>query len=566
MGYHAAVAAHPASAPASGAIQLLSWVTPYWLSGLALLPLIRWLHRGGSHRRALPVSRLRLWRGSAASVSATGMSQPPDPAWRRRTLLAALLFVVLAEPQWPEQHPRITLWVDDSISMLTREPPQAAAATTASNGDSTSAQPATDTRLLAGLAQARMQLDQVAHGEVAVRSLSDPWRDLGPLTEAAITTLAAGAGQSEPSAPPAALVRTNSLHWLVTDGADAEPISWPGNRRPDRIIEVATVTRNVGLERLSARRNPLNAQRIDLLVKLTNGGTAIETRELVVAAEAREISRTRHSLDPGTSAFASVSIPASSAVRATLQPGDALAKDDSLTLELAPLRKRRVATDPNCPVALVTAVDTHPALALAPQGASDAEAQLDCGLRRADNGVPTIHVIAEHTPMQAAGPVKWSTTVPVSRRTRLEIGNMQVAARMQARPGDTVLLAAGDESVIIARTGASKRIETSLDFGSMAATAGPDIPLLVNLMFESLFDESLLDELAITDRGPAAARVAPLAGIEPQLGTLEATGAPILHDWTHPLLLATLLVLLWEIVALARQAYRSSKYAQAGSA
>lgn len=560
------MAACPAATPGTGAIQLLSWVTPFWLSGLALLPLVRWLHRGGRHRRALPVSRLRLWRGSAASLSVAGKSQPPDPAWRRRALLAALLFVALAEPQWPERHPDITLWVDDSISMLTREPLHAAEATTESNGRVTSARPATDTRLIAGLAQARAQLGQVAHGSVAVRSLSDPWRDLGPPTEAVTRTLAAHAGQSEPAAPPAALLRANSLHWLITDGADAKPLSWPANRQPDRTIQVANGTRNVGLERLSARRNPLDAERIDLLVKLTNGGTVIESRELVVATDARELSRTRHSLDAGTSAFASVSIPASSAVRATLQPGDALAEDDRIALDLAPLRKRRVATDPNCAAALVAAVDAHPALALAPQGATKVEARLVCQLHGNAKGVPTIHVIAERTPVQVPGPAKWSSAVPESRRTRLEIGNMQVAARLQARPADTVLLAAGDQSLIIARTGASKLIETSLDFDSMAATAGPQIPLLVNLMFESLFEEGLLDEIAITDRGPNAAKVAPQAGIERRVGTLEAPGAPILHDSTRPLLLAALLVLLWEIAALARQAYRLRKHAKAGSA
>ncbi len=51
VGHHATVAASPAAAPGSGALQLLSWGSPLWLFGLALLPLIRWLHRGGRHRR-----------------------------------------------------------------------------------------------------------------------------------------------------------------------------------------------------------------------------------------------------------------------------------------------------------------------------------------------------------------------------------------------------------------------------------------------------------------------------------------------------------------------------------
>jgi hypothetical protein len=225
-----------------------------------------------------------------------------------------------------------------------------------------------------------------------------------------------------------------------------------------------------------------------------------------------------------------------------------------------------VATDPNCPAALVAAVNTHPALAVAPQDAANVDAALDCGLRSAAKGVATIRVIAERTPMQVAGPVKWSSAVADSRRIRLDTGRIQLAAHLQPRPTDAVLLAAGNESVIIVRKGASKLMETSLDFGSMAATAGPEIPLLVNLMFEQLFDKSLLDEITITDRGPAAVRVAPQAGIELHAVTLEATAAPILSNWARPLLTASLLVLLWEIVALARQAYRMSMYAGARSA
>ncbi len=45
------------------------------------------------------------------------------------------------------------------------------------------------------------------------------------------------------------------LHWLLTDGAHSALFEWPGDSRPDRVVQVASVTRNVGLERLSARRN-----------------------------------------------------------------------------------------------------------------------------------------------------------------------------------------------------------------------------------------------------------------------------------------------------------------------
>lgn len=539
---------------------MLSWVTPLWLFGLALLPLIRWLHRGGRHRRSVPVSRLKLWHGSAASLSAAGRRRPPDPAWRRRALLAALLFFALAGPQWPERRPSITVWVDDSISMLTREPLQGAGASTESNERATAVKHAAHTRLIAGLAQARVQLDQVAHGQVEVRSLSDPWHDLGPLTDAVVMTLSTGAGQSEPAAPPAALLRANSQHWLVTDGADAKLLSWPADRRPDRTIQHANVTRNVGLERLSARRNPLDPGSFELLVKLTNGGTAIETRELIVTTQAGEVSRTPHRLEPGTSMVASVTIPASEGVRAALQPVDALPSDDEIALDLASLRKRRVATDPKCPAAIATAVGTHPGLVLAPYEATDVAAMLDCGSRAAAAGLPTLRVISKHTPTQVAGPVKWSSSLAASSRITLDAGRLRTAARLQAGPTDAVLLAVGNDPIVIDRSGSSKLIETPLDFGSMSATTGPEIPLLVNLMFERLFDAPLLNSIATADRGPDAVRVAPLAVPDPPTRAPAAIAVPILRGWARPLLMAALLVLLWEIGALARQALRLREY------
>lgn len=532
---------------------MLTLVTPMWLFGLLLLPVIRWLHRGGRHRRAVLVSRLALWRGSAESMPAAGERRPPDPAWRRRALLAALVFVALSEPQWPQPRTGITLWVDDSLSMLTREEK--------------------GTRLVTGLALVRTLLAEVGPADVEVRTLGDPWHSLGALSDSAAATLVDGAGRKEPSVPPGALLRRDRLHWLVTDGADAALFEWPGERRPDRIIQVGSVTRNVGLERLSARRNLSDSDRVDLLLKLTNGGTATESRELVFVTDAGEMARSTQRLDAGQSALVAASIPASAKVRATLRPGDALAEDDDIVLDLTPLRRRRVATDPACPAVLLAAVGTHPALALAPRDATGAEAMLDCGTRGAASGVATLRVLADRVPTRPRGPALWSASVPESRRVRFDDDRLQVGARLQARPEDAVLLAVGDEPVIIGRAGASRLVETSLDFASVGIARGPEVPLIVNLMVDRLLGGHLLDEIATTDRGPASVRVAPSARQRTtdrtrEVGGLAASaGVPsdsrLLREGSRPVLVAALLVLLWEIVALGLQAYRLRPYAQA---
>jgi hypothetical protein len=522
---------------------LLTFVSPLWLFGILLLPVIRWLHRGGRHLHTVPVSRLGLWQHAAASSPAAGERRPPDPAWRRRALLTALLVVALAGPQLPEQRTDMTLWIDDSLSMLTRE----------EHG----------TRLAEGLAQVRALLTAVPHANVDIRTLGDPWHSLGSLTEANFAAVVAGAGRKRPSAPPAALLPDDRLHWLLTDGAHGALLEWPGESRPDRIVQAAGVTRNVGLERLSARRSLNDPERYDVSLKVANGGTAPENRTVIIATDAGEVTRSNLRLDAGGFTLVNASIPASAKVRAALQPGDVLAEDDEIVLDLGPLHRRRVATDAKCPPALRAAVAAHPALVLIEQGAADMEAMLDCGTLGTVGSVASIRVLANRTPSRPRGPVQWSSAVPESRRIRLDAEQMQVAARLEAREGDVVLLAVGDEPLIVSRAGAPRLLETSLDFNSEEALRGPEIPLLVNWMFERVLGSPLLDEIATVDRGAGSASVAPSERTGASAAARAPTVSRSLRDWTQPFLIAAVLVLLWELVALALQAYRSTNYAGA---
>lgn len=533
------MAAHASRSSGPGAIALLSFLTPLWLAGLALLPAIRWLHRAGPPRREVAVSRLALWRGAEASRPNPGARRPPDPAWRRRALLAALLLIALAGPRWPEERVRVTLWIDDSLSMLTRE--------------------ASGTRLAEGLARARSKLAELAQADVDVRVLSDPWSRLGALDDATTATVLSNAGRKEPGPPPAALLRSDSQQWLLTDGADATLFAWPGGRRPDRVVQVAGVTRNVGLERLSARRHPGDPQTLDLLLKVTNGGLADEARTVVFSAGDVEVIQSDVRLAAGASRLVEATMPASSSsVRTTLQPGDALAEDDTITLDLAPLRPRRVAVDPACAKALVAAVAAHPALAVVPPGAAGAEAVLDCGTGLESTGMPTLRVIADRVPSRPPGAPRWSSTIAESRRGELDRSRLQIAAHLQARPNDSVLLALGDEPVIVERGGKAEVVETSLDIASIASGRGPELPLLVDFMFGTLLGPGLLDTVAVVDRGPRASRVAPLPELVASAAAPSTTVARASRDLIWPVLVVALLALLWEAAALARQGLRLS--------
>lgn len=523
---------------------MLSLAAPWWLVGLLLLPVIRWLHRGGRHRRSVPVAYLGLWQGAAVSPPAAGERRPPDPAWRRRALLAALLLLALAEPQGPPPQPGLTLWVDTSVSMQTRE--------------------AQGTRLALALAQARSQLAAASHGDVDVRSLAQPWQSLGPLSDTAVATLTASAGGPEPGPPPLALLRPERLHWLLTDGADARLLAWPDGRRADRVIQVAGVTRNVGLESLSARRRPGEPDRLDLLLKLSNGGGSTETRDVVLTTAAGEVARSSQRLAAGAAVLVRAVVPVAAQVVARLQPADALTEDDQLVLDLSPLRRRPVAIDPTCPAALLAAVRSHPALVVVPS-AVGAQAVLNCGAPDAAPAIATISVRADRTPARPAGPLQWSASVAEADRLPLEPAQVLLAARLPVRPADRVLLALGNEPVIVSRAGAVPHIETALDFAAAGLVNQPQIPLLVNVLFETLLGTRLLDALAVADRGLDSSRVLPVDGVGTGAGAGDGVGlgsgsvarepdragAPV--AWVRPLLWLAVLVLLWELAALARQ-------------
>ena len=511
---------------------LLSFAAPFWLAGLVLLPAIRWLHRSGPHRREVHVSRLALWDDAAASRPSAGERRPPDPAWRRRALLAALLLIALSGPQRADERARVTLWIDDSLSMLTRE--------------------GAATRLDAGLARVRALLAEGPRADVEVRTLADPWRVLGALDDAAVATVRAGAGRVEPTAPPEALLKRDREHWLLTDGADATVLAWPGARQPDRVVQVAGLARNVGLVRLSARRHGDDPATIDVLLQVANGGSVDEERSVVFSADGVDVARADVAhLGAGASQRIEVSLPAAATVRAALRPNDALPEDDELALDLAPLRRRRVAVDSVCPQALAAAVTAHPGLTSA-RDAVDAEARVACSASGEADGMPTIRVRAEQRAERPSGALRWSSAVAPARRTDFATDRLQVAAHLQAGPGDDVLLAIGDTPVVVRRGGERGRLETSFDFAAMAATRGPESPLLLNWLLETALDARLIDEIAVIDRGPRAVLVAPRASL-----AASPVAAPAdrraMSDLTAPLVLVALAVLLWELVALARQ-------------
>ena len=394
---------------------MLTFVAPWWLLGLALIPGLRWLHRFGRHRRTIVVPRAALWSGADDLGPSGSERQPPDPAWRRRALILALLCIALSEPRNRVSDEALTLWLDDSLSMLTHE--------------------AQGTRLELGVNAARQLIAQHGYTDVQVRTLGNPWHNLGPLSEAVATSVATQARHhgpvgAPPDAPPDALLQRNRSHWLVTDGAHADPTAWMSGRL-ERVIRVGSVDRNVGLELLAARRNLQDPTKLDVQISVSNGGTIPEHRELLVRAGSEAL-RSAHDLEPGATTSVAVSVAAADRIQARLSPNDALPDDDEIELDLSELRRHPIAVDASCPPALRAAIAEHPALHIFDPHGETPEATIDCGSGATTSSAsgPLLRVLHDRMSTAATGLVVWSSTIPPSRHVALDVGSVRLASRI----------------------------------------------------------------------------------------------------------------------------------------
>ena len=66
-------------------------------------------------------AHLDLWQDDRARAAQAGERRPPDAAWLRRAAILALLCIALAGPHWQRPAERVTVWIDDSLSMQTLE-------------------------------------------------------------------------------------------------------------------------------------------------------------------------------------------------------------------------------------------------------------------------------------------------------------------------------------------------------------------------------------------------------------------------------------------------------------
>jgi len=515
---------------------VIGFAHPAWLLGLLLAPLIWYLHRSGPLLRRVPVASVELWRDATASAARSGRRPRPDPAWRRRAAIAVLLSLALASPDWRGAAPRVTVWIDDSLSMRMAD--------------------ASGSRLQQAVVLAQRALDAAGAQDVIARRLSEPARPYGGLDGKVLSAMLADAQSSEPRLPPPESLARSRTHWLVTDGADAAVNAWAATAPIARVLQAPGATRNVGITRGSARMQPGDASALAVQVRVLNGGSEPESRtlELLVGASIAESRRVE--LDAGRAATVEFVLAAAPAtpLGVRLLPGDALADDDALRIDLAPLAPLPVTVDGGCPAPVARAVRAHPALRLS--HADAARLVIDCGRMPGTKGAARIVLHRGASTGLDASSLLWSQAAADLQRQLADHLPATARGRLEPpRPGDVVLLTSGTTPLVVSRAGSPRIVESVLDIEAPGFASGAGLPLLVAALADAALGEPLLGRTASADRGDDSSRVVPLAVTA---SPTHVATAPVVAPLTIlPLLLLALALLVWDTAALARQLARS---------
>ena len=462
---------------------------PLWLAALAAIPLVRWLHRWRAPLRSAPVSAAFLWN-SAEETSAGGQRKDrPDPAWRRRALIVALLAISLAGPWWQQDVSRITVWIDDSLSMSTLE--------------------AGETRLQAGLSELADALGELPSVEADLRSLSDPARARSGNDAMAFNAASWLDDESAPLLlPPAATLDRDAAHWLVTDGADDRLEQWAARAPLARIISVGSETENVALTQLAVRRSLQDPGGLDVLVAVSNTGTTGAIRSLTLEADAGDRQAFELVLASGETRYVTARHRGiETALTAVLRPGDSTAGDDALVLRAPALGRVPVELDPDCPGPLRQAVRAHSGLQVVEPGRAT-ELQLLCSKRNAVP-VPSLRFHGA-APVSVDTDPRWQPGIGRLEELNLPAGWI-AASQWELPPADDdeLVLSADGEPLIIVRAGSPVTVESTLDMSSAEFAGQPEYPVLISGLVDLALGRAALDPVIASARDPEASAIAP---------------------------------------------------------
>ncbi len=518
---------------------MIALAHPAWLSGLLLVPAVWWLHRTRGHGAPLPVASLMLWEANHETGQAADRAQYADPAWRRRALLVALLSAALAAPLLTVERMRVTVWLDDGLSMMTRE----------QNGQQ---------RWQLGMEQVQQAASGGPGREFTLRTLG------GSREPRSLDRLAGLKPRSnEGDLPAAGALDRDSEHWLVTDGTDDRLASWAARAGIARVFVAGSTTENVALLALAARPVLKADSRLALEVTVANNGASAATRTLEVSTGKELLMRRTLQLQPGELLRTRLDIARpETAIEARLNPGDALGLDDSLALQPASFERTRVSVPATCGTALRNAIAAHPQFAIVAAGG--AALRVACGADPATPaGVAQLRVLQGDKSHVLTGDMLWSqTAIDAGMAVPLPAGLQAYDVKLAVGPADQVLLWTGNEPLASVTAGPIRQVRTILDLDNDVVSRQPEYALLVATLLDSVSGQMQLDKVARVALDRAATRIAP-ASLPVVAVPARAHRNAQSVDLTAWLLAAALVVLAWDLLATARQSRAIGRFTAA---
>lgn len=471
---------------------------PVWLLGLALVPLVRWLHRLRPTPPPAMVSALFLWPPREASPGDARRRLPPDPAWRRRAFIVALVVLGAAAPAIPTiSHPVIDVWFDDSLSMHTVE--------------------GSDSRIDLGFSRLEQALAEASPRLVRIHSLTNPGPPLVLQPDdrsrwQAMFKQWLGPPGGRIDAPPQALMTRNTLHWLVSDGADPAVRAWLKHVPITRTFQVGTVRRNAAVTGLALRPSQSSTGEIQGLVTVRNAGSRPLRRLLRIhlngAGDA--IPPVRLVLAPGDTTripFVLHSTPAGP-VTAELSPQDALSEDDSLTVEPSSALRLPVSVTGTCPRPVTAAIDALPTVYVTAP-VRPVRLRIRCGGKPAAGTAPILWLRRPQRPVPVHGVPVWSPAAGPLRDLNLDRSWLRTDGSWTDYRGERVMLSAGGIPLVLSGDDAPQTVEVRLDLAAPGLARRPEYPLLVAGLIEMAAGTTVLDAIARSTRPGNASRVTP---------------------------------------------------------
>lgn len=498
---------------------MLSLSSPLWLFGLALVPLIRWLHRFHDEQDSLAVPALFLWRGQLRSEAAGPRPDRPDPRWRLRALLVTMLVLALAGPRWSSGPGRaIHVWVDDSLSMFSVE-----------QGES---------RLQDGLRQLVKALQEVGPARVTLHSLGNPARRLQLEAQHADERLAAlstwARTPQDRLRPPAAIdMDSEAEHWLISDGADEAVQAWVNQVALHRIIQVGTGTENVALTDFAARPALGENTPATVMIRVRNLGQYPQQRTLVLESDTEILQQWDLPLAAGASLTREFPLPdtADTRLHARLSAGDVLAQDDVLHLELHRLAPIRVGLAGRCGRHLLRALRTHPRLAVENESNAMQELSIRCTEQAHSTPGPAIHIHTPRKPQAVSAPAHWNTDLDTASWPHLDPAWLYSDAPESGTKGQQVLLGTSHRTLITLRDATPRQLDVFLDLENEQLVRQPEYPALIDTLIGYVLRRPVLDETVRSEREAIQSFIAPqtlqAANAAPATATTKGPGLPL---------------------------------------